>query len=393
MKGSIIRRGDRTYQLRLSLGYDEVTGKRIYKHKTVHCTRREAEKRLREMIDLFERGSLTVKEDRSSLNLLLEQWLQIGKRGEVSETTLELYARIVRIYIAPELGTVPLHRLSASHIRDFYMELTSKGIGVGIIRLVTTILRQSLDMAVSENRIAVNPVIGVKKPRRKREAKLKVVTSFTHEEAHRFIEAARKTRHYMMFKTALLSGMRPGEYLGMTLPNIKWDDEELQVSQAMIWLLGKDKGEFSMPKTEESRRLITMPAEFMTELREYVDKELPLRRQFAGEKWQENLLLFPNLSGGFQRKEYIRTVFKEILELAGLPSHFNPYTLRHTMATFLLGEGVGVKVVSERMGHSGPVITLRTYAHVLPSMQRGAAIKLGALFYPKSPEDDEPSHL
>lgn len=44
MKGSIIKRGKGVYQLRLSLGHDETTGKRIYKHRTVHCTLKEAQR-------------------------------------------------------------------------------------------------------------------------------------------------------------------------------------------------------------------------------------------------------------------------------------------------------------------------------------------------------------
>jgi integrase len=47
--------------------------------------------------------------------------------------------------------------------------------------------------------------------------------------------------------------------------------------------------------------------------------------------------------------------------------------LRHTHATLLLAKGVPVKVVSERLGHASPTITLQVYAHVLPGSQRDAA--------------------
>jgi hypothetical protein len=89
MRGSIIKRG-KAYQLRISIGYDETTGKRIYKHKTVHCSKKEAERLLREMISQYEGGQLVVKEDRTSLNKLLEQWLELGK-GNVAETTRATY--------------------------------------------------------------------------------------------------------------------------------------------------------------------------------------------------------------------------------------------------------------------------------------------------------------
>jgi integrase len=55
--------------------------------------------------------------------------------------------------------------------------------------------------------------------------------------------------------------------------------------------------------------------------------------------------------------------------------------LRHTSATLLLQAGEPVKVVSERLGHSKVSMTLDVYAHVPPSMGRGAAEKLGQLLH------------
>ena len=55
------------------------------------------------------------------------------------------------------------------------------------------------------------------------------------------------------------------------------------------------------------------------------------------------------------------------------------HDLRHTHATLLLRQGVHVKVVSERLGHSTVGITLDTYSHVLPDMQEEATEKLEAM--------------
>lgn len=52
------------------------------------------------------------------------------------------------------------------------------------------------------------------------------------------------------------------------------------------------------------------------------------------------------------------------------------YDLRHTHGTLLLRQGIHVKVVSERLGHSTVGITLDTYNHVLPDMQEEATAKL-----------------
>jgi integrase len=58
------------------------------------------------------------------------------------------------------------------------------------------------------------------------------------------------------------------------------------------------------------------------------------------------------------------------------------YDLRHTCATLLLIADENPKVVSVRLGHhSTIVLTLDTYSHVLPTMQRQATAKLEKMLY------------
>jgi integrase len=56
----------------------------------------------------------------------------------------------------------------------------------------------------------------------------------------------------------------------------------------------------------------------------------------------------------------------------GLPKEFRFCDLRHTCATLLLAANVNPKIVAERLGHASVTLTLDTYSHVLPTMQRAA---------------------
>ena len=78
-------------------------------------------------------------------------------------------------------------------------------------------------------------------------------------------------------------------------------------------------------------------------------------------------------AGGARRDE--RTAQYSDADLEPIRIH----DVRHTAATLMLLAGINVKVVSERLGHASVAITLQTYAHVLPSMQEDAAVKLEAL--------------
>jgi integrase len=72
------------------------------------------------------------------------------------------------------------------------------------------------------------------------------------------------------------------------------------------------------------------------------------------------------------RKQFTK---QEIEPLSDIRLH----DLRHTHATLLLMKGIPVKVVSERLGHASPTVTLTVYAHVLPGNQRDAADTFAAL--------------
>jgi len=55
--------------------------------------------------------------------------------------------------------------------------------------------------------------------------------------------------------------------------------------------------------------------------------------------------------------------------------------MRHTHATLLLLQGTNPKIVSERLGHATTRLTLDTYSHLLPSMQKETAEKFGMLLF------------
>jgi integrase len=118
-------------------------------------------------------------------------------------------------------------------------------------------------------------------------------------------------------------------------------------------------------------------------------KRLEQRRyRFNPRKVSEQV--FPKADGGLYLPDHFpRSHFKSLLERAGLPTSIRVYDLRHTCATLLLQAEVHPKVVSERLGHASITLTLDTYTHVLPTMQRAATEKLDALINGDADEEDE----
>ena len=71
--------------------------------------------------------------------------------------------------------------------------------------------------------------------------------------------------------------------------------------------------------------------------------------------------------------------FLASLEKAGLPK-ITFYSLRHFFATILLTENVHPKVVQSMLGHSSIALTLDTYSHIIPDIQKEAADKIDGIF-------------
>jgi integrase len=104
----------------------------------------------------------------------------------------------------------------------------------------------------------------------------------------------------------------------------------------------------------------------------------------AGRNYQALDLVFATTEGGpLMPQNLLRRHFRPILKRADLPQTVRIYDLRHSCATLLLAAQENPKVVSERLGHATITLTLDTYSHVLPSMQRAATDKLDDMLFSK----------
>lgn len=82
--------------------------------------------------------------------------------------------------------------------------------------------------------------------------------------------------------------------------------------------------------------------------------------------------------------------FQRRLAETGLPKQ-RFHDLRHATATFLLAQGVPMKVVSEKLGHAQIGITMNLYSHVTLAMQQEAADRMDQLLLPQSAKPELPA--
>jgi integrase len=131
------------------------------------------------------------------------------------------------------------------------------------------------------------------------------------------------------------------------------------------------------PKTERSRRTITLPEVVVDTLRGHRTRQ-KMERLVAGSRWVDSGHVFATTIGTPMEAAVVTRSFQRALERAGLP-HCRFHDLRHAAATFLLAQGFTLEDVKNLLGHSSIGLTSNTYGHVLEQRQREVAMGMDAL--------------
>jgi integrase len=306
-----------------------------------------------------EAGQITVAE-------YLRRWLENTHRPKVETTTFVRDEQKVRLHLIPHIGGVKLAKVTALHVEQLYRDMEKAGDSPHERQKCGKVLRTALRHAVNLGLIPNNPATKVALPKIPKPK----VQVYDPDQTALFLKAAEDDRLYPLYVLALDSGMRQGELFGLQWPDLDFDTGSVYVQRT----LEEVKGQFKVKelKTAKSKRRIELARYTLTVLHEH-------RKRMLAEGYI-NGQVFGDTGGGFLRKSNVqRDSFKKIIKRAGLPDR-RFHDLRHTCATLLLLAGVNVKVVSERLGHATVHMTLDTYSHILPTLQREAADKMDRFF-------------
>ncbi len=365
--GHIRKRIDGTWEARIDTGRSP-TGKR--RTKSVYGkTRKEVSDKLTRLASQKLDGKL-IHDDQTTVADYLDLWLS----GTVKQTTRPAthlsYSQNVRIHISPALGRIKLAKLTPLHVQGFYAEMSKAGKSARMLQMNHAILRRALSRAVKMGVIPRNVCDAVDRPTIEKHE----ITPLDAEQVSKLMTAAEGERIYPLIVVAVFSGLREGELFGLEWGDIDLKSAKLEVRRTTVDLNGVVTT--SPPKTGKGQRLVEL-----TKLA--VDALTAQKEMLIAEGLESCPLVFPNIDGTYQRRfGPFRSGFKAILKKAGLPA-IRWHDLRHSAATLLLSTGCHPKIVQERLGHSTIGITMDTYSHVLPTMQREAVDKLDSLFTKK----------
>jgi integrase len=215
-----------------------------------------------------------------------------------------------------------------------------------------------LQDAVKYRILDANPANRVKRPKREHhEARW-----WSADEAATFLSCPRVRAHRMFafMRLGLDSGMRIGELAGLRWPDIDFETRTVHVRRSLEEVDGvfKEKD----PKSKAGRRKIPVSKETIEALADHRKRML-----VEGLDVKEGTV-FLSRKGTWVRNSNIRRFFHLLSDHAGVVK-IRPYDMRHSAASMWLAAGVSIVAVAARLGHEKPEMTLRHYAHALPSEQ------------------------
>ncbi len=370
MKGSIEKRGEKCYRLRVDLGLD-TSGRRVQKSITVRGTRKDAEKRLAEIVNDMHRGTaLPVRT--MTVSQYLDHWLGTYV-AKLAPRTYYNYRDYVELYIRPSLGRRLLQDLSPLHIQSFYTDLEQnarkrdgKPLSPTTIFHTHRVLKGALKRAVQWQLLMRNPAEAATAPRMAE----RPPRTLNIEQVAGLLGSARNTRLYLPILLALCTGMRRGEMAGLRWQDVNLERSLITIRQTLVCVT-PGRVEFKAPKTRSGRRAVPIPSILVEELREELLRLGALRDALGPAYNPENVVICRE-DGRPVHPTTLYTAFQKLVVRLGLP-RIALHDLRHSHATHLLELGVHPKVVSERLGHSDPALTLRVYSHVMANIQEEAA--------------------
>ncbi|MGA2835107.1 MAG: site-specific integrase [Acidimicrobiales bacterium] len=206
------------------------------------------------------------------------------------------------------------------------------------------------------------------------------------DEVRKVIEAAesRDPRLAPLLMLAALTGMRRGE-----LCALRWSDVNLQlgivhVARSLVVVPGGLAEKTT--KTGRSRKVALDPfgIALLTEHHRQVTEWVTA----AGGTLAPDAFVFSPFVEATTpfRPDNVTSFFIRVRDKVGA-SDVRLHDLRHFTATQLIGAGVDVRTVADRLGHADPSLTLRVYSHVIEERDRAAAVIMGNVLGPKSAKE------
>jgi len=426
-RGSVRKRGN-SYQVLVYAGVDPLTGKDNYLTASTRDEREVDKIRTRLLAQVDQQRAAATK---ATLGYTLDAWLEVH---EAEASTLDGYRGYVERTIKPGLGDVPIAKITARVLEQFYAQLrrcrtrcngkpfvehwtdaehecrTVKHrrrrqhdcaevgcrvveckphectpMSASTVRQIHFIISGALGTAARWDWIPSNPATMTKKPRQPKPQPKPP----TPEQAARIVAAAweQDDDWGMLVWLVMVTGTRRGELLALRWHDVQLERRVLEVRRSYTQRAGKATEKDT--KTHQMRRIALdqTTAELLAAHRSRCEAHAAA----LGMKPDQQAFVFSYEPGHSRACNPDGVSHRYVAMCAGLGIDSHLDALRHYSATELISAGVDIRTVAGRLGHGGGgTTTLRVYAAwVAESDKRAADILASKMTRPTAAAEDD----
>lgn len=327
-EGTIRKRADGSWEARYC-----ADGKR---HSVYGRTQAEVRKKLTEVSVTIDHGDF-----REDSGLTLGQWLTMWHRdylGNVKLGTADTYEMQIRVHIIPALGDVKLSALRTPMIQRLYNKKREEGLSPKSIKNIHGCLHKALDVAVRIGYLSKNPSGNCILPRIEQAE----IHPLDTPELSKLLAFLKGHEHEALIVTAIFTGLRSGELLGLTWDSVDFENGLIRVTKQLAQ--PRKKGEvfrFATPKNSKPRTIAPAPTVFQVLKKHKEEQEA--QRKALGPAWNDGgfpNLVFTHPDGSHLSQPTAWKILHKILVAAGIDAHRfhdlrHPY-VKHTTKIFSL---------------------------------------------------------
>ncbi|QCR33167.1 tyrosine-type recombinase/integrase [Lysinibacillus sp. SGAir0095] len=356
---SITKRGS-TYQYTVSR---YVEGKPKHIRKGGFRTKKEAVEAAKEVEYLLAKGN-EVKIQEISFSDYFEKWVDLYKQGKHKNTLARYQNSVERV--KEYFKDLPIQKINRNLYQEFLNQY-GRGKSKETVRKLNTHIRSCVKDSIEDGYITVDftrkaEFIATKSAKKAAEKHLNYMDSFRLYRTLKSKLDDSNTNTLYLILLALVSGMRYGELVGLTIDKFNFKNNTIKVERSFDYKegIGKNGDGFDDLKNQQSERIIAIDPSVMKEFHRLFEDS---------PRHPQDLVFYRPSKVKVLSNEGANKVLKKLLTDLNIDS-ITMHGLRHTHASILLYKGLSIHSVSKRLGHADIQTTLDHYAHVLKEMEK-----------------------